>query len=138
MKLPIRQSNTKSLQLKIRAITEILCTVAKRERIQVVSLPLSPLAFPFWFIEQNASIVLKNHLTPWICLAGVDSTIFNTAKEIGLGKHLSKIEWYGHGKFTKNESSVSDIVKNALKTKQNITVKIGPNNIHDILDSLEH
>jgi hypothetical protein len=103
-----------------------------------VSLPFSPLAFPIWFIEQNLNLVLKNRLVPWIALAGLDNSIITTAKEIGLGKYLHKIERFGTYKFAKNDTSVSDLVAKALKSKQTITVSIGPNNIHDILDSLKH
>jgi adenylyl- and sulfurtransferase ThiI len=137
-KLPLKQENAKSLQLKVKTITEILCAVAKKEKIQRVSLPLSPLIFPLWIIDQNVNIVLQNKLLPWIALAGVDDSIISVAKEIGLGKHLHKIERLALLRFTKNTSNTSSLAQKALKTKQTITVAVGPNNIHDILDSLKH
>jgi adenylyl- and sulfurtransferase ThiI len=136
-KLP-SQKATKSLQLKIRIITEILCSVAQKEKIRRISLSLSPLVFPLWFIDQNVDTISKNKLTPWFALAGIDNSIINTAKEIGLGKYLYRIEKLGRLKFAKINSDVSSIVKGALKTRQTITVSVGPNNIHDILDSLKH
>ncbi len=136
--LPLKQENAKSLQLKIRAATEILCAVAKKEKIKRVSLPLSPLAFPSWFVDQNANTVLQNKLTPWIVLAGIDNSIINTAKEIGLGKYLHRIERLGTLRFTKNDLDVLGIAQKALKTKQTITVSVGLNNTHEILDSLKH
>jgi hypothetical protein len=60
------------------------------------------------------------------------------AKEIGLGKYLHRIERLGILRFAKNGFDVSDIVQKALKTRQSITVRVGPNNTHDILDSLKH
>jgi adenylyl- and sulfurtransferase ThiI len=137
-KLPLKQENARSLQLKVRAVTEVLCSVAKKEKIKRISLLLSPLVFPTWFIDQNVNTVFQNRLVPWIALAGVDNSIINTAKEIGLGKYLHKIERLGTLKFAKNDSDVSGIVQRALKTKQTITVNVGPNNTHDILDSLMH
>ncbi len=137
-KLPLKRENAKSLQLKVMAATEILCSVAKKEKIKRISLPLPPLVFPTWFIDQNANIVLQNRLVPWIALAGIDYSIINTAREIGLGKYLHRIEKLGTFKFEKNESGVSGIVQKALKTKQSIIVSVGLNNTHDILDLIKH
>lgn len=138
-KIPIKQQNAKSIQAKIRAITQILCLAAKLEKIKKVSLPLSPLVFPMWLIDENADAVLHNKRTPWIALSGIDDSIMKTAKEIGLGKHLHKIERFGKIRFEKTKSDIktSDIVSRSIKSKKSITVRIGPNNIHDILDSLD-
>ncbi len=138
-KIPIRQQNAKSIQTMIKITTQILCGVAKLEKIKRVSLPLSPLAFPVWFIDENVNVVLQNRCFPWIALSGIDDSIIRTAKDIGLGKHLHKIEKFGKIKFEKTGSDVkiSDIVAKSMKTKKSITVTVGPNNIHDILDSID-
>ncbi|MBI5697835.1 MAG: thiamine biosynthesis protein [Thaumarchaeota archaeon] len=115
-----------------------LCYMAKKEKIQKICLALSPLAFPSWLIEQNLSVVSRNKLIPWIALAGLDESIINTAKEIGLGKYLSRIEKFGVLKFAKASLDVSGLVLKAVKSRQSVMVRIGPNNIHDILDSLNH
>jgi hypothetical protein len=136
--VPVKQDTAKTLQLKIRAATEISCHVAKRDKIQRVSLPLSPLAFPIWFVEQNAQIISKNRLVPWIALSGIDDETINTAKEIGLAKYLHRIEKLPLVRLAKAEPDVSGLVAKALKSRQSVTVKVGPNNIHDILDALKH
>lgn len=137
-KLPLKQESAKMFQLKIKVITEILCFIAKKEKIRRVSLSLSPLVFPVWLIDQNINTVIQNKLAPWIALAGIDNSIVDTAKEIGLGKYLHRIEKPSSLKFAKTTYVVSDFVKKALGTKQTVTVGIGPNNIHDILDALKH
>ncbi len=137
-KVPAKQDTAKTFQLKVKAAVEIACFVAKRDKIMQVSLPLSPLAFPVWFIEQNARIVSKNKLTPWVALAGIDGEIINTAKEIGLGKYLHRIEKLALVRLAKGDVNASKIVARAIKSKQTVTVKVGPNNIHDILDALKH
>lgn len=138
VEITTRGQNTKSVQAKIKAITHILCRVAKLEKIKRVSLSLSPLAFPSWLIDENVSIVLQNDCLPWIALAGIDESIIKTAKEIGLGKHLHKIERFGKIKFEKTspDAKISDIVTKSIKEKKSVTVKVGPNNIHDILDAI--
>ena len=80
----------------------------------------------------------KNKITPWIALAGLDHSIIETAKEIGLGKYLHRIERFGVLKFTQTKIDQISIAQNVIKTNQSVTVKVGPNNIHDILDSLKH
>lgn len=136
-KIPIKES-TKALQKKILTVSGVLCQLAKKQHIQRICLSLSPLAFPIWLIEQNLAIITKNKLIPWIALAGMDQAIIDTAKEIGLGKYLSRIEKFGSLRFSEGKEDVSDMIQSTLKSCQTITVRIGPNNIHDILDSINH
>lgn len=137
-KVSLRQDSAKSLQQKTLTVTGILCQLAKKYKIQRVCLSLSPLAFPIWLIEKNLDVITKNRLVSWMPLAGIDSAIIDTAREIGLGKYMSRIEKFGTFKFSQAKQDVSDTVQKAIKSHQNITVKIGPNNIHDILDSINH
>ena len=64
----------------------------------------------------------------------------NNAKEIGLEKHLIKIEQLLKNKLNfqevKNQKLIQ-CVNTSLKTRKRIQVKLGPNNVHDILDSLK-
>lgn len=136
--IPVKQDSAKALQQKILAVSEILCKLAKKYHIERVCLSLSPLAFPIWLIEQNLSVVAKNRLIPWIALAGMDEAIIDTAKEIGLGKYLSRIEKFGSLKFSQGKIDVAGLVSKAIKLHQTITVKLGPNNVHAILDSINH
>lgn len=133
-----KQDSAKTLRQKILVISEVLCKLAKKYHIQRVCLSLSPLTFPIWLIEQNLNVVTKNKLIPWISLAGMDEAIIDTAKEIGLGKYLSRIEKFGSLRFSHGKTDVSGLVSKAIKSHQTIIVKIGPNNIHDILDSINH
>jgi len=132
------KDTAKTMQQKILVTSGVLCQLAKKQKIQRVCLSLSPLVFPIWLIEQSLDIVTKSKLIPWIALAGLDHAIMDTAKEIGLGKYLSRIEKLGSLRFAKNKDDLSGIIQKAVKSHQSVTVKIGPNNVHDILDSLEH
>lgn len=137
-KIPLKQDNAKLLHQKVMVITEILCIIAKKEKIRRVSLSLSPLVFPAWLIDQNVNVVHQNKLVSWNALAGIDNSIINTAKEIGLGKYLHRLEKLGTLRFAKTEPDVSSLVQKTLAAKETVEVRIGPNNIHDILDSLKH
>lgn len=134
----LKQEGAKAAMQRAKLATHLLCHVAKQQGIPRVGLGLSPLAYPAPFIDENSEIILRSKLVPWVLLAGIDEQIVRTAKEIGLGKYLHKIERFGTYRFPKDTPDVSDLAKEALRTGQKVTVTVGPNNMHDILDSLKH
>jgi 2-phospho-L-lactate guanylyltransferase (CobY/MobA/RfbA family) len=70
-------------------------------------------------------------------LNGVDAKLFEVAKEIGLERQIPKMNKVILMN-SKEIPKISDkVVKSALNTKKTVDVVIGPNNVHDILDSLE-
>ncbi|MFB5645709.1 MAG: hypothetical protein ACE5R3_03810 [Nitrosopumilaceae archaeon] len=137
----IKGSSSKSLLTLIDSVTEILIHVAKANKINKISLGLSPLIFPSNFVENSVKRVFKNNFSSLIPLSGLDNGIFDDAKELGLGKHISKIEKLGKMSFSKQYTTskveIKKIVENALKKRKNVSVVIGPNNVHEILDSLD-
>ena len=138
--IPIKGLGSKNLLALIDSVIEILLLVAKDNKINKISLGLSPLIFPFDFIENSVKRVFRKNFTSLIPLSGLDNGIFESAKELGLGKYLSKIEKLGKMSFSKQYASraeIKKIVENSLKKRKNISVMIGPNNVHEILDALE-
>ena len=102
-----------------------------------ISLALSPLIFSANFIDNSLNHVFSKKKIPIIPLTGVDNQLFEEAKEIGLERNIKKLEKIVS--ITSNEIPIysKTEVTSALKTKQIISLKLGPNNVHDILDSLE-
>ena len=138
--IPIKGSSSKSLLTLIDSVTEILIRVAKANKINKISLGLSHLIFPSSFVENSIKQVFRNNFTSLIPLSGLDDGIFEDAKELGLGKYLSKIEKLGKMSFSKQSASkveIKKIVENTLKKRKIVSIVIGPNNVHEILDSLE-
>ncbi len=138
--IPIKGSSSKSLLTLIDSVTEILIHVGKANKINKISLGLSHLIFPSSFIENSIKQVFRNNFTSLIPLSGLDDGIFEDAKELGLGKYLSKIEKLGKMSFSKQYASkveIKKIVENTLKKRKIVSIVIGPNNVHEILDSLE-
>jgi adenylyl- and sulfurtransferase ThiI len=138
--IPVKGSGTKGLLTLIDSVNEILICVAKMNKISRISLALSPLIFPLSFIESSIKRVFMNNFVPLTPLVGLDDEIFQTARELGLGKYLSKIEKLGGINFSKQHASkveIKKIVQNALKKTKTVSITVGPNNIHEILDSLE-
>ena len=118
---------------------EVLSKIATREKILNVSLPVSPLNFPSSLIMKLQTRLFELGLMPYIPLSGIGSEIFGNVKEIGLEKHISKIEKILQAKITdKHKKKVSNkIINKILKNKKDVTVRLGPNIVHEILDSLE-
>ena len=115
-------------------ITNILIKSAKEKRISHISLATSPLIFPSTFVEALQKRIFSAGIIPHISLSGIDSEIMKNAKEIGMEKYVPKIEKFLKSNLTKSKSKL----KNNEKTvKKIIKVKLGPNNVHAILDSLE-
>ena len=129
----------KNLNTKNFIFTKILSKIALEEKISYVSLPISPLIFSSTVIKKLKTYVFEAGLTPIIPLSGIDSGIFDNAKEIGLEKYIPKIEKFLRTKI-KNEYDAKILNKDLeklLRSRKIVSVKLGPNMIHEILDSLE-
>lgn len=136
----INDNNAQNYLTLIETVIEIMLSVAPLNQIKRLSLPLSPNIFPQSFIDRITKKVYQNNVIPHISLSGFDKNILNYAKELGLEKYLSQIEKLGKMKFNSNiksKKSVHNLVEEALKTKRVVSVVIGPNNVHNILDSLK-
>ena len=133
-------SGTKNFLLLVQTITEILITIAKLNKMKKISLAISPLIFPSPFVDAIIKRVFEKNIIPHIPLAGLDDDILDNAKEIGLGKFLPKIERFGKMRFNSFNTTINEakkIAKESEHTKKSISIEVGANNIHDILDSLE-
>lgn len=135
--IKINPIGVKNYQIFINSIIEILLHEAKLNQLSYVSLPLSPLSFSQDFIGYSINKVFQNNKLPIMPLNGVDAKLFEEAKEIGLEKQIAKMNKV----ILMNSKEIPKIsekdVKSAINSKKTVDVVIGPNNIHDILDSLE-
>ena len=139
-KLSLKSSGSSGLLFKIAVITEILTVIANRTKIERISVAISSMIFPAWFIEYNANLVLKKKLIPWFPLLGIDNSIFENANELGLEKYIPKIQNLCKLKFRDNiiqKDQIHKISQTAMKTRKIVTVKTGTKNVHDIIDSLK-
>jgi len=135
-----KMNGSSGLSTTITAITQLMISLASREKIGRISLGISPMIFPTTFCEHNANMVSQNKIIPWFPLSGIDSEIFENAKEIGLEKYISSLEdlCKKHLNYKKiSMSTVSRHAKDALKTLKRIPVTAGPKNVYDIIDSLK-
>ena len=133
-------ANGKLSQILLAEITaKILVRIAITNNAKRISLALSPLIYPVDFVESLTKQVYSKNLIPYFPLSGLDDNVFETAKEIGLEKYLSRIEKLGGSNFSNFKQStkkIEKIVKETIMSKKNILVNVGPNNVHDILDEI--
>lgn len=120
----------------IDTITEILLKEAESNDLNIISLALSPLIFSQEFTESLMKKIFGKNKIPFFPLNGVENLLFDEAKEIGIEKQLSKINKVITMKFKEIPKFSRIDVNYSLSNKETIKVKIGPNNVHDILDSL--
>ena len=132
--LKIKSSGIRNYLIFVNSVLEIMLQYPDTR----VSLALSPMIFSSEFIDSSLRHVFEKNKIPLIPLAGVDSNLFNEAKEIGLERNVKKLERMIS--MSSNDIPVfsKKEIELAMKTKKKISVLLGPNNVHDILDSLEN
>ena len=126
--------NSEDVLSKNTLITNILIKSAKEKKISHISLATSPLVYPSKYVETLQKRIFSAGMIPHIPLSGIDSEIMKNVKEIGMEKYISKIEKFLKNNFTKSKTKP---IKDEKTTKKIIKIKLGPNNVHAILDSLE-
>ena len=133
LQLKISPSGVKNHLIYVNSISEILLRYSSNR----VSLALSPLIHSSDFIDDSLKAVFERKKIPVLPLAGVDSSLFDDAREIGLERGIKGLKRSVAMHTGKIPPFSAKVVKSALETKKVITVQVGPNNVHDILDSLE-
>lgn len=133
-------SNSLSILSTIVTTTQIMISIASKEKIRRISLGISPMIFSTSFCEFNSGLASKNKIIPWFSLSGIDLGILENAKEIGLDKYISNLKdlCKKNLNYKKiSESETSKYAKDALKTLKCLPITVGPKNIHDIIDLLK-
>ena len=130
-------NETKNYLNYFDSIIDILVQEANFGKIDYISLPLSPVIFSQKTIEFFMKRIFQNKKIPILPIFGLDDRLFDDAKEIGLEKNIHKIHKIISLDIDKIPKIIDKDFKRNLKTKETVNVIIGPNNVHDILDSLE-
>jgi hypothetical protein len=118
---------------------KVLSKIALREKISFVGLAVSPLVFPSTLIKKLEVEIFDSGLVPYIPLSGIGFELFENAREIGLEKYIVKIEKTIQRKIIEKDTKKpsSAIVDSIMTSQKTVSVKLGPNIIHEILDALE-
>lgn len=134
-----KMPKTQDPLMKILVMIYLMISIASSRKIKHVALPILPFTLPVWFVEDSTKAVFQKNLIPWMPLAGMDSSILENSRQIGLEKYIVNLENLCKSKFTKRNIPKRKIQKNvsdALKSLKSISLTVGPKNVHDIIDSL--
>ena len=136
-KIHVNKKLTSLLQTEITS--KILIQIATANRIIRISLSISPLIYPVDFSENLMKQIYEKDLIPYFPLSGLDDNVFESAREIGLEKYLSRIKKLGSTKFYNFKEStkkIEKIVGESILCKKTVSISVGPNNVHEILDQV--
>ena len=132
--------NKKLAQLLLTEITsKILIKIAATSGIKRISLGTSTLIHPIDFSESLSKQISDKNLIPYFPLSGLDDNVFESAREIGLEKYLNSIKKLGSTKFHNSKQpakKIKKIVDDTIMTKKTVSVNVGLNNVHEILDEI--
>jgi adenylyl- and sulfurtransferase ThiI len=135
------ESSHKAILLDIVA-TRILTLMRGRG----VVVPMSVAIHPLWLIESTFKKILSSKKIPWMPLLLLSRDICDIAKELGMEENKllllsNKSSRMGLMTFTKQDyrkyrRTIDEMTESAKKNMKTISFEIGPNYLHDILDSV--
>jgi hypothetical protein len=135
------ESSHKAILLDIVA-TRILTLM----RGSGVVVPLSVAIHPLWLIESTFKKILSSKKIPWMPLLLLSRDICDIAKELRMEENKllllsDKSSRMGLMTFTKQDyrkyrRTIDEMTEYAKKNMKTISFEIGPNYLHDILDSV--
>ncbi|MDX1596994.1 MAG: thiamine biosynthesis protein, partial [Nitrosopumilaceae archaeon] len=121
----------------IAVCLEISLKIADNEKIKHISIPASPTFLSGKIIDEFIKRVTNESKIPLFPLFGTDRQMFNDLQELGISSKARKVENMISKNFKKIPNVSEKLVHESLKSEKKISVDIGPNNVHDILDALE-
>ena len=137
-----RESSHKTILQEIVAIQ--ILTHMKGKGVVV---PLSTAIHPLWLIELTFKKILSSNKIPWMPLLLPTQGIDDIAKELGMEEHklrlmsdqscmIDRLLTFTKQDYAKYRKSIDIMTESALKNMNTISFEIGPNYLHDILDSI--
>lgn len=105
-------------------------------------IPLSTAIHPTWFVEATMKQIVFAGKTPWLPLMFLTDSIYHNAKDTGLEDKTTSIDTlikdmaFKKEEYEKYENNIVALSKTAIENMKTISLKIGPNYLHDIIDSI--
>lgn len=136
------ESSQKAVLEEIVA-TQIL-TLMKGKGVVV---PLSVVIHPLWLIQSTFKKILASKKIPWMPLLLPSHGIYDIAEELGIeknmlpslsykGSKMNKLMTFTRQDYAKYRPTIDKMTESAKKNMKTISFEIGPNYLHDILDSV--
>jgi hypothetical protein len=136
--LPDKLDHNLKLMLQESISANILTHLPENRLI----IPLSTAIHPTWFVEATMKKIVFAGKTPWLPLMFLTDSIYHTAKDAGLEDKTTSIDTlikdmaFKREEYEKYENKIDALSKAAIENMKTIPLKIGPNYLHDIIDSI--
>jgi hypothetical protein len=141
MKLQLESSHKAVLQEIVA--TQIL-TLMKGKGVVV---PLSVVIHPLWLIQSTFKKILASKKIPWMPLLLPSHGMYDIAEELGIEKNMlplssykgsmmNRLMTFTRQDYAKYRTTIDKMTESAKKNMKTISFEIGPNYLHDILDSV--
>lgn len=119
-------SKTKNYLVLFKTTMNVLKTIAKKQKINHVAIPTTPLIFPTNVINNTVKEFVIKGIIPSMPLGALEDEIYKNAKEVGIEKFMPNI-----AKLTKK---LQGTTTGTVIESQKLTVSAGPNVLYEILD----
>ena len=121
--------------------TQIL-TIMKGKRVVV---PLSIVIHPLWLIQSTFKKILASKKIPLMPLLLPSHGMYDIAEKLGIEKNMlpsdkgfmmNRLMTFTRQDYAKYRTTIDKMTESAKKNMKTISFEIGPNYLHDILDSV--
>jgi hypothetical protein len=132
--MPINVSAKKgadALMLKEKMMSKILI----RHEYSRIVFPLTTAVHPIWLIESIMQETLSAGKTPFAPLVFMSSELVTYAEDAGIELDLTAAR-VTRDKLQKYSSTIDSEAKVAIRHTKRLELKVGPNYLHDIIDSI--
>ena len=121
----------------------ILARLSAAYNIKNIALPLSTAIFPAWFVSDVIQDIAKVAV-PWLPLMFMSDELNMTAGALGMKDSEMKVMQSVNGRNFDADGyaqlmktiNVQDIIDRSIKSMKTFDLEIGPNYLHDIIDSV--
>ncbi len=121
----------------------ILTNLSANCNIKNIALPLSTAIFPSWFVSEIVGDISKVAV-PWLPLMFMSDELYMTAGALGMkDSAINAIQSINGTNFDADEYAqfmkainLREIVDRSIKSMKTVDLEIGPNCLHDIIDSM--
>jgi len=139
----LQQENRHKTILQEITATQVLTQMSGK----TVIVSLSAAIHPLWLIESIFKKILSSNKIPWMPLLLPAQGIYDIARDLGMDEHklrllsdqsstIDKLLTFTKEDYAKYMKRVNVMTESALKNMKTISFEIGPNYLHDILDSI--
>jgi hypothetical protein len=130
---PIKVPAKGNLSLLLRDI--IVSKSLIQCRGKVIAFPLTSAFHPIWFIESTIRDAVFANKIPVAPIISMSSELGNYAKEVGIDLNISPSN-IRKDRLQRYNNAIEVEARSAIKYMRKLELKVGPNYLHDIIDSI--